>query len=82
MESLATADHVEHLIDEYRALVTELRDEQDAAALRWLLVRHAEWTEEGAAAVVHLAKHYGTFVLSNALALAEALEIEDGEAGI
>jgi hypothetical protein len=82
MASLSTAEHLERLTGEYRALVNELGEDRDAAAFRLLLVRRAEWTDEGAAAVVHLAKHYGSFVLANALALAEALDIEDGEAGI
>ncbi|QOJ15583.1 MAG: hypothetical protein HRU75_13450 [Planctomycetia bacterium] len=82
MESLSTTEHVEHLTAEYRLLTAELGEAGDDAQLRALLVRGADWTEEGAAAVVHLAKQYGSFVLANALALAEALEIEDGEAGI
>lgn len=82
MESLSSAEHIELLLAEYRSLTTELRDEADDAQLRALLVRRADWTERGATAVVDLAKRYGSFVLANALALAEALEIEDGEAGI
>ncbi len=82
MESLSTPQRVERLTDEYRSLVGELSEDADAAELRSLLVRRAEWTETGSAAVVHLATHYGSFVLANALALAEALDIEDGEAGI
>lgn len=82
MDSLSTAEHVEYLADEYRALVAELGEGQDDVQLRALLVRQADWTQKGAALVVHLAKQYGTFVLANALALAEAMEIDDGEAGI
>ncbi len=81
MESLSTAERIEQLADEYRTLASELGEGQDAAKLQSLLVRRAEWTQVGSAAVVHLATHYGSFVLANALALAEALEIEDGEAG-
>lgn len=82
MESLSTAEHVEHLTDEYRSLVGHLADATDDAQLRETLVRVADWTDDGAQAVVMLAKRYGSFVLANALALAEALDIEDGEAGI
>lgn len=82
MESLTTAEHIEHLTDEYRSLVDRVEDATDEAKLRAALARDAEWTHEGAQAVVMLAKCYGSFVLANAVALAEALGIEDGEAGI
>ncbi len=82
MQSLTTAQHVKRLKDEYRSLVDRVLDSTDDSQLRATLVRDAEWTEEGAQAVVMLAKQYGSFVLANALALAEALGIEDGEAGI
>lgn len=81
MESLATAERIQHLSDEYRSLVDRMEDPTDTARLTASLVRDAEWTEEGAATVLMLAKQYGTFVLANATALAEALGIEDGEAG-
>jgi len=77
-----TAEHIDLLTDEYRALLAELKDPNDLTALRTLLMERAEWSELGSAALIRLARRYGTFVLSNALALAEALEIEDGEAGI
>lgn len=82
MESLSTAAHIEYLTAEYRSLTSKLGEGADDAELRGLLVRRADWTEEGAVAIVHLATQYGSFVLANALALAEALEIEDGEQGI
>jgi hypothetical protein len=43
---------------------------------------HNLLAERGSAALVMLARQYGTFILANALALAEALKIEDGEAGL
>lgn len=82
MVSLTTAQHIEYLTDDYRLLVDRVEDPTDDAQLRTSLVRDAEWTDVGAQAVVMLAKQYGSFVLANALALAEALGIEDGEAGI
>lgn len=82
MESLSTAEHIEHLADEYRSLVDRVDHATDETKLRTVLVRDAEWTAEGARTVVMLAKRYGAFVLANALALAEALDIEDGDAGI
>lgn len=82
MESLSIVEHIDHLAGEYRSLVDRVAEATDEAQLRTALVRDAEWTDEGARAVVMLAKRYGTFVLANAVALAEALGIEDGDAGI
>ena len=82
MDSPSTAEHIDHLTDEYRLLVTRLGEAPDDEQLHAALVQRADWTNEGAAAVVHLARQYGTSLLANALALAESLEIEDGEAAI
>jgi hypothetical protein len=46
------------------------------------LVRDHDWTEQGAEMLLHLAREYGSFVLINAAALAMALGIEDGAAGL
>jgi hypothetical protein len=40
-----------------------------------------DWTEHGARAIVSLASQYGAFMLRNALALAVALDKEDGDLG-
>ncbi len=45
------------------------------------LVKNHDWTEEGARILVDLAVRHGSFVLRNALALALALDIEDGSDG-
>lgn len=45
------------------------------------LVTEYDWTPKGAEAIVSLATDYGKFMLSNALALAAALEKEDGDLG-
>lgn len=82
MESLSTAEHVEHLTGEYRELVSELGDAQEDSKLRELLAIRSDWTNKGAATVVRLSRRYGTFILANALALAEALDIEDGDCGL
>ncbi|MBI1189586.1 MAG: hypothetical protein GC200_02750 [Tepidisphaera sp.] len=82
MESLTIAEHIEHLTNEYRILVSRMENPTDGLQLRASLVRDAEWTDMGAGAVVMLAKQYGAFVLANALALAEALGLEDGETRI
>lgn len=73
--------HVTAFIAEYRSIVETLGPDPSDHQLQAALVTQAAWTEEGAALLVKLARQYGTFVLSNALALAEALDIEDGEAG-
>lgn len=75
-------DDVPSFVDEYTTLLDALVPSPKDEEIRAFLIRHSEWSERGAATVLALAKHYGTFVLANALALAEALEVEDGEAGI
>jgi hypothetical protein len=74
-------DCVPSFISEYESLVASIGPDPSDEQLRAALVEQAEWTEQGAAALAMLAKQYGTFVLANALALAEAMGIEDGEAG-
>ena len=82
MQPQSTAQYLECQIDEYRTLVDELDDPDDDTKLQGLLITQADWSAKGSAAIIHLARYYGTFVLSNALALADALEIEDGDCGI
>ena len=74
------------LTEEYAALLRESAPAKLGAVqavsrdqLVNALVESADWTSEGAAALVQLAKDYGFFMLRNALALAIALDIEDGE---
>ena len=82
MGEMRIVESVDHHVAEYRALVEKLGDHTNDSELRRLLTTESEWTPQGAAAVVMLARHYGTFVLAHALAIAEALEIEDGDCGI
>lgn len=70
------------LRDEYATIVSGLELEPSEDALIRALVKQADWTEEGAQAVINLAQQYGTSVLRNALALAEALRINDGSSGL
>jgi hypothetical protein len=70
------------LLSEYEGIIAGVSDEATDEAIVAALVRDGDWTEKGAAVVLHLAREYGAFVLANALALAQAMEIEDGEAGI
>jgi len=77
------------LVDEYTTL---LRDASRGASCQpgtvdWanvssLLAIDAGWTLHGAAAVATLARQYGAFVLRNALALAIAADVEDGQLGL
>jgi hypothetical protein len=53
----------------------------DRARLVRSLVAQHDWTESAAEHLLALATGCGTFMLRNALALAQALEIEDGESG-
>jgi len=73
------------LVEEYKTLVLESThprdDEIDWEALRQRLAGTAEWTDIAAAHLVDLARNYGAFMLRNALALAVAAEIDDGDIG-
>ena len=79
---------VSGLVREYTAIIPERcetdPDRPDRLArhrLQEALVQEAEWTPQAAAHLVDLAQRYGTFMLRNALAVALALGIEDGELG-
>jgi len=70
------------LLAEYEAIIADLGADATDEQMVGALVVRADWTAEGARAVVMLARKYGVFVLRNALALANAMQIEDGEAGL
>lgn len=72
---------VSGFVTEYKSLVESMGTDPSGEQLQAALVEQADWTEQGAAVLAMLAQQYGTFMLANALALAEALGIEDGEAG-
>ncbi|MCA9288018.1 MAG: hypothetical protein KDA05_05505 [Phycisphaerales bacterium] len=79
----ATRDpHLAALVDEYQQLTDLLLETDGDDRLRELLIRHSEWSERGSRVIVALARKYGAFALTHALALAEALEIEDGISGL
>lgn len=69
------------LREEYQSLVNALPESAADTALIAALTAQAEWTQEGAAELVRLARRQGCFMLRNALALAEAMGIEDGNDG-
>lgn len=77
------------LVEEYATLVAEsggvppMREGSvDWETLASLLASDAEWTTQGATTVLTLAQQYGAFVLRNALALALALDAQDGSFGL
>ncbi|NNM84883.1 MAG: hypothetical protein HKL96_03880 [Phycisphaerales bacterium] len=83
--SITTTD-ASKLAEEYRALAKlagwGLHPDKIASNhLRSALVKKSDWTPEAADELLFLAREYGAFMLRNALALAAALEIEDGRAG-
>ena len=86
---IAETDRLQCTIDEYQALLggavhkphKELRP-GEWRELEQVLSHDAEWTPRGAEAVLLLARKYGSFILRNALAIAVALGIEDGEAAL
>lgn len=67
---------------EYRELVVRLGDDASDKEIREALISDAAWTSVGAGTVLGLAKQYGMSILRNALALAEAMDIEDGDIGL
>lgn len=73
---------VENFYREYKSLVNRLGQNSSDDALVQLLTKESDWTREGAVTLVSLARQHGAFILRNALALAEAMEIEDGSLGM
>ncbi|MBE0534880.1 MAG: hypothetical protein IH624_04360 [Phycisphaerae bacterium] len=70
------------LVEEYRSVLGEQGRAGVWEDVEEQLSAQCGWTAEGSAAVARLARDYGAFVLRNALALAVALEIEDGALGL
>ena len=67
---------------EYETLIAELPKTPTDEQIIGTLVANADWTRKGAREVLQLARRYGTSILRNALALAAAMQIEDGNAGL
>ena len=72
-------------ISEYESLIMHTADKStqslSSEKLVGKLCHTHDWTDGGASTVVSLANDYGAFMLRNALALAIALDKEDGELG-
>ena len=69
-------------ISEYDSIINKVGDDASDEQIIAALMGDADWTRRGARVVLWLAQQYGTFILRNALALAEAMGIEDGESGL
>jgi len=67
---------------EYHEIVKRVGTGADDRRLISAMIQKSAWTERGASVVLQLAKEHGTSILRNALALAEAMGVEDGEAGL
>lgn len=70
------------LLAEYETIIADLSAEATDDQIVRALVERGDWTERGAREVLQLARRYGTSILRNALALADAMNIEDGDAGL
>ena len=70
------------LLTEYETVLSALGHDATDEQVIHALVSECGWTRDGAAIVLNLARSYGTSVLRNALAIATALGIEDGDRGM
>ncbi|MBX3385223.1 MAG: hypothetical protein KF768_01485 [Phycisphaeraceae bacterium] len=70
------------LLSEYETLIAVVGEHASDDEIVAALVRDADWTEQGAREVLQITRTYGASILRNALALASAMQIEDGEAGL
>ncbi len=72
----------EALISEYEILVSDIGENPTREQIAASLARTGDWTDHGARVLTDLAQEWGTSMLRNALALASAMNIEDGRAGL
>jgi hypothetical protein len=82
-----TAKNVTGLVEEYEDLtdrfggqICALNSQEDEIVA--MLVKDHDWTEDGARKLITCVRQYGAFALRNALAIAIALDCEDGTLGI
>jgi hypothetical protein len=77
------AEFLAATVCEYKAALAEIGSSEtpDMNTLARRLSSAHDWSDEGARTIVRLANEYGTFMLHNALALAIALDKEDGDLG-
>ena len=83
---MSESRNLEFVISEYRNLATiaatKISGDLSEEKLVGELTSSHDWTVQGAQQLVALAQQYGSFILRDALALAIALDIEDGELGL
>jgi hypothetical protein len=79
---------IELLCEEYKTLVEESSKEasilgldDSLSRLEGKLIINADWTKSGVNELMKMAEYYGVFMLRNALALAIALDYQDGICG-
>jgi hypothetical protein len=70
------------LLAEYETIITDLGAEATDEQIVRALVERGDWTEQGARELLQLARLYGMSILRNSLALAAAMNLEDGNAGL
>ena len=82
---MSETELLQSTVSEYRELLSFVKTENPKVAgtdrLTQTLSGSGDWTEAGAQSIVSLANQYGAFMLRNALALAIALDKEDGDMG-
>jgi hypothetical protein len=84
---MRAGDKLEKTISEYLHAFDEIMQRQEISDdLPWERVEHQlsyqnGWTREGAEVITRLARKYGGFMLRNALAVAQVMDVEDGELG-
>jgi len=69
--------YLQSSITEYASTASAHR--KDPEGLEHALSTEHEWTPQAAETLVRLANDYGAFMLRHALALAVALDVEDGD---
>lgn len=74
--------NVQRLCEDYTTVLCGDDVVRRDSELSRCLIKDCDWTPEGAATIIGLAKAYGSSILRNALALAIVLDIEDGEVGL
>jgi hypothetical protein len=72
----------ESLVAEYEGIIAALGESPTDDQIVAALVREGGWTDKGAHDVLRLARSFGASILRNALALANAMRIEDGDSGL
>ena len=70
------------LVAEYETIIADLGAHATNEQIAHSLVEQADWTERGALTIATLAREYGSAILRNALALANAMGINDGDSGL